>query len=53
MAQQAKAAGAADSLDDVAHLLLDQARIIEGETLPHPTAFSRRLAAVMEKGLAV
>ena len=53
VAQQAKAAGAADSLDDVAHLLLDQARIIEGETLPDPTAFSRRLAAVMEKGLAV
>ena len=53
VAQQAKAAGAADSLNDVAHLLLDQARIIEGETLPDPTAFSRRLAAVMEKGLAV
>ena len=37
--------------EDVAFLLLDQARILEGETLPDPLAFSRRLAAVMEKGL--
>jgi molecular chaperone HtpG len=31
---------------------LDQARIVEGETLPDPAAFSRRLAALMEKRLA-
>ena len=36
--------------EDAAHLLLDQARILEGETLPDPGGFSRRLAAVMEKG---
>ena len=45
-----------DTLDgeafaDGAWLLLDQARIVEGEALPDPIAFARRLSAVMEKGL--
>jgi molecular chaperone HtpG len=44
--------GAAASLGDFAWLLLDQARILEGEQLPDPAAFARRLAAVLEKGLA-
>jgi molecular chaperone HtpG len=44
--------GAADSLGDFAWLLLDQARILEGERLPDPGAFARRLANVLEKGLA-
>ncbi len=39
-------------LDDAAHLLLDQARIIEGEALPDPVAFARRLSMVMERGMA-
>ena len=39
-------------LEDAAHLLLDQARIIEGETVPDPVAFATRLSSVMEKGLA-
>jgi molecular chaperone HtpG len=43
--------GAADALGDFAWLLLDQARIIEGEQLPDPNAFARRLSAVLEKGL--
>jgi molecular chaperone HtpG len=37
--------------DDAAFLLLDQARIVEGETVPDPAAFARRLSAVMEKSL--
>ncbi|MBX7198069.1 MAG: molecular chaperone HtpG [Rhodospirillaceae bacterium] len=37
--------------DDAAFLLLDQARIVEGETVPDPAAFARRLSAVMTKGL--
>jgi molecular chaperone HtpG len=41
----------AAELADAAHLLLDQARILEGETLRDPVAFSRRLSAVMERGL--
>lgn len=40
------------SLDEAAFLLLDQARIVEGESLPDPQAFAKRLAAMMEKGLA-
>jgi len=49
MAGAATKGGAADDLADLAHLLLDQARIIEGETLPDPAAFSRRMATVMAK----
>ncbi len=41
-----------DGLDDAAHLLLDQARIAEGEPLADPADFSRRLSLMMEKGLA-
>ena len=42
----------AQRLDAMAHLLLDQARIVEGESLPDPAAFARRLASALEKGLA-
>jgi molecular chaperone HtpG len=53
LAERALAAGGQDSiLDDAAMLLLDQARIVEGESLADPLAFSRRMAKVMEKGLA-
>ena len=41
-----------DALSDAAQLLLDQARIAEGEPLPDGSAFSRRLADVMAKGPA-
>ena len=44
--------GAGSLLEDAAWLLLDQARIIEGEPLPDAAAFSRRLSALVEKGLA-
>jgi molecular chaperone HtpG len=43
--------GASDSLADAARLLLDQARILEGETPPDPRAFARRLDDVLAKGL--
>ena len=39
-----KGGEASDELADVAWLLLDQARIIEGEPPPDPAAFARRLA---------
>ena len=42
-----------EALADAAWLLLDQARIVEGEQPPDPVAFSRRLSAMIEKGLAV
>src|SRR5271169_5452826 len=43
--------GASDQLSEFAWLLLDQARIIEGEQLPDPPAFARRLAELLERGL--
>jgi molecular chaperone HtpG len=45
--------GASDQLGEFAWLLLDQARILEGEPLPDPSAFARRLSMLLEKGLAV
>lgn len=42
---------ASDGFADAAWLLLDQARIVEGEPVGDAAAFSRRLTAVMEKGL--
>jgi molecular chaperone HtpG len=38
-------------LKEAALLLLDQAQIVEGEPLSDPLAFSKRMAAMMEKGL--
>lgn len=35
------------ALSDAAHLLLDQARIIEGEPLADPAAFARRMSAAI------
>ena len=43
--------GAAVALDDFAWLLLDQARILEGEQLPDPDAFAKRLSMLLERGL--
>ncbi|MBK20262.1 MAG: molecular chaperone HtpG [Rhodospirillaceae bacterium] len=44
--------GAGSKVSDAAWLLLDQARILEGEPLPDPTAFVRRMADLMAKGVA-
>jgi molecular chaperone HtpG len=44
-------AGASEQLGEFAWLLLDQARILEGETLPDPAAFARRLSGLLERGL--
>jgi molecular chaperone HtpG len=44
-------AGASEQLSEFAWLLLDQARIMEGEQLPDPPAFARRLAILLERGL--
>jgi len=48
LAGQVKAKGAA-SVADAAQLLLDQAFIIEGEQVPDPAGFARRLADLMAK----
>ncbi len=52
MAARAAADGDQALLGDLAELLLDQARIIEGEPLPDPGAFSRRMSAFLARGLA-
>ena len=52
MADRVGDSGAGQQLEDVAWLLLDQARIMEGEALPDPVAFARRLASALEQGLA-
>jgi molecular chaperone HtpG len=46
---QEKGAGA---VGDAAQLLLDQAFILEGELVPDPSAFARRMADVMAKALS-
>jgi molecular chaperone HtpG len=48
MAARAKADGAADALKDVAFLLLDQARLVDGEALADPVEFGRRLGGVLK-----
>jgi molecular chaperone HtpG len=45
-------AGASDQLSEFAWILLDQARIIEGEQLPDAAGFARRLSTVLERGLS-
>ncbi|MDH3662803.1 MAG: molecular chaperone HtpG [Alphaproteobacteria bacterium] len=50
--RMAAADPASDELGELAELLFDQALIIEGEPLPDPGAFSRRMSAFLTKGLA-
>jgi molecular chaperone HtpG len=47
-----EAASDDDLLKDAAHLLLDQARIVEGEIPTDPPEFARRLAAVMARAFS-
>jgi len=52
LAKRAKKGDGKDSLiAEAAFLLLDQARIVEGEPVKDGQAFSRRLSAVMQSGL--
>jgi molecular chaperone HtpG len=48
---QSEASGASKEVEEAAWLLLDQARILEGEALPDPAAFARRLNEAMTRGL--
>ncbi|HEY0835271.1 MAG TPA: molecular chaperone HtpG [Azospirillum sp.] len=52
LTERAKTGGAGGDLDEMAWLLLDQARIVEGDPLPDPAAFARRLSSMLAKGLA-
>ncbi|MDE1902190.1 MAG: molecular chaperone HtpG, partial [Alphaproteobacteria bacterium] len=51
MADRAKQAGASDNLKDFAWLLLDQARLLDGDTLSDPVAFSERLGTIMARAV--
>jgi molecular chaperone HtpG len=51
MAARAKQSGAADSLQNIAWLLFDQARLLDGDTLADPVAFGERLGAVLAKAV--
>ncbi|EKV31916.1 Chaperone protein HtpG [Caenispirillum salinarum AK4] len=51
MAAKAKS-GPSPELEDMGYLLLDQARIVEGEAPTDPVAFGKRLAKVMQLGVA-
>jgi molecular chaperone HtpG len=51
LAARAQQSGAVDALEDAAHLLLDQARLVEGEPPADALQFARRLAKLMEKAL--
>ena len=43
--------GATEALEDAAHLLMDQALILEGEPVPDPAAFTRRLSGFVSRAL--
>ena len=43
--------GATEALEDAAHLLMDQALILEGEPVPDPTAFTKRLSGLVSRAL--
>jgi len=51
LAHRVKTGGTGPLVEDIAALLFDQARIVEGEPPADPAAFARRLVGVMEKGL--
>ena len=51
MAKRAGGDGAEAALSDRVWLLLDQARILEGDAVIDPNAFARRLASVLESGI--
>ena len=52
MAKAVKANGDSEAVTEAAWLLLDQARILDGEVPPDPAGFARRLARALERGLA-
>jgi len=45
--------GEVNPVEEAARLLLDQARILEGEPLPDPAGFARRMTLLLERGFAV
>ncbi len=51
LAGKVKATGPA-GIEDAAHLLLDQAMVLEGAVVADPAAFARRLGDIMQRAFA-
>ncbi|WP_417450433.1 molecular chaperone HtpG [Kordiimonas sp.] len=51
LADKAAEKGAIDALGDAVWLILDQAKILEGDPLDDTAAFARRLSSALERGL--
>ncbi len=51
LSARAQQSGAVDALQDAAYLLLDQARLVEGDPPADPLQFAQRLAKVMERAI--
>lgn len=51
LAARAEQGATQEDITDAACLLLDQAKIVEGETISDPAAFARRLSRFMEKSI--
>jgi molecular chaperone HtpG len=51
LAAKATAQGASDDLKDVAWLLFDQARLLDGDNVSDPAAFGERLSQLMAKAV--
>lgn len=49
LAESAQKTGSTPALEDAAHLLLDQARIVDGDPPTDSAAFARRLTALLER----
>ncbi len=52
LTDRAKGDAAGKAVEDMAHLLLDQAMILEGELPKDPAAFARRMSEAMSKAMA-
>lgn len=52
LAERSAKGGAKEALDDAAHLLLDEARILDGEQPGDPAAFAARLGRVLTAAFA-
>ena len=53
LAKAAKTGGAGTQIETAAHLLLDQARILDGEPVGDATAFAGRLQELMSRSLGI
>jgi len=51
LTKRLKAKGNADEIGEAAWLILDQARILQGETLEDPVGFARRQSEMMRRAL--